>query len=108
MAWIPHIMSGRLTVQTGAGLSLSNSYEIKNRLSFDLFLKLKYSFLLIELDTMFFRDGLFNKNFIGLDIGFKLGRQKLDFLLGLGGLLNTDYSEMITYSALCGGVTYEF
>jgi hypothetical protein len=104
--WIITFIEGPFSFRAGPGISLSSTYTLKRQMSFDLYLELRYSIFVIEIDNLFFEDGFFNKNSLGLDLN--LWQQNLRLFFGIGGYINTDYDSSLYYPTLQGGLSYEF
>lgn len=104
--WIITFIDGPFSFRAGPGISLSSTYTLKSQTSFDLYLELRYSIFVIEIDNLFFEDGFFNKNSVGLDLN--IWQQNLKLFLGIGGYINTDYDSSLYYPTLQGGLSYEF
>jgi hypothetical protein len=88
----------------GPGISLASSMSLKNQLSLDAYLYLRFAFIFLEAENLFFKDGSLHRNYFGFE--FRL--QRLGFILAFSGLLNTDYTDILFYPGLSGGVCYEF
>ncbi|MEE9502052.1 MAG: hypothetical protein V3V48_08260 [Candidatus Aminicenantaceae bacterium] len=106
--WIINFIDGPIVVKAGPGVSLTSTYSLKNQTSFDLYLELKHSIFMVEIDNLFFKDGFFNKNSIGVEFDLNPGKQNLKMFFGLGGYLNSDYKKFSYYPTLLGGLSYEF
>ena len=106
--WIIGFIDGPIVLKAGPGVSLASTYSLKNQTSFDLYLGLKFSVFIVEIDNMFFKDGFFNKNSIGIEFDLKQDKQNLKMFFGLGGYLNSDYKKFSYYPTLLGGLSYEF
>jgi hypothetical protein len=106
--WIIKFIDGPTTLKAGPGVSLASTYSLKNQISFDLYLELKLSLFKVEIDHLFFKDGFFNKNSIGIEFNLNPGQKNFKMFFGLGGYLNSDYKKFAYYPNLLGGLSYEF
>ncbi len=106
--WITTFIDGPILLKAGPGVSLASTYSLKNQVSFDLYLELKHSIFIVEIDNLFFKDGFFNKNSIGVEFSLNPDKQNFKIFLGLGGYLNSDYKKFSYYPNLLGGLSYEF
>lgn len=106
--WIIKFIDGPIVLKAGPGVSLASTYSLKNQTSFDFYFELKHSIFLVEIDNMFFKDGFFNKNSIGIEFDLNPGKRNLKMFFGLGGYLNSDYKKFSYYPTLLGGLSYEF
>ncbi len=97
--WIIGLADGPITLKAGPGVSLASTYSLKNQISFDLYLELKFSIFIVEIDNLFFKDGIFNKNSAGIEFDLKRNKQNLKMYFGLRGYLNSDYKKFSYYPA---------
>ncbi|MBN1273463.1 MAG: hypothetical protein JXB26_14445 [Candidatus Aminicenantes bacterium] len=101
---MPQFKTKSATFAFGPGLSLSSSFSLKNQISVDTYLYLRWKSLFLEIDSMFFKDGSFHKN----SIGFEFRIKKWALLFCFSGLLNLGNEDIFYFPSLMAGTSYEF
>ncbi len=97
-----------MDITIGTGCSLAKSYFYENQFSLDGYLKIQYWKFFLELDNLFYSDGIYGSHVLAFTWPFPIGTTILEPMLGASTYLNTDYSrtQYDIYTFL--GVRYAF
>ena len=102
------LVDGDFGLDAGGGLGLSSSYAASAQLSLDLVLALSYGILRLDLEHMWFRDGLLGDYFFGVHWKVYSGAPDVKLILGVSALLNTNFRGISFYPGLTAGVAVAF